>query len=339
LIRSTNMAARTLQIIAFVVVLGLVLWALSDLVLLVFAAVLLAVMLRGAAELLARLIRLPNSVALALVVLIVTAAVLGFAWFAGPRFVAEGQQLAKELYSYAGQIQQHYSNSFWGRLLKHAMSSQDGIGIAPLAPKLLTVTFGTFGGAVLLAVTTLYLAISPMPYMRGIVLLVPPAHRPRAEQIMAQLTHTLRYWMVGQLIDMAVVGVLSTLGLTLLGIPLPLALGVLAGVLTFVPYLGAILAAIPAIIIASTTGLTAILWVILLYAGCHFIEGYVVSPLVSRRTVHLPPAVTVLSMALLGELFGFPGVLIATPLTAAIIVLVKELYVRDALGTDPDEEA
>jgi predicted PurR-regulated permease PerM len=142
--------------------------------------------------------------------------------------------------------------------------------------------------------------------------------------------------MLGQLIDMAVVGVLSTLGLALLGIPLPLALGVLAGLFTFVPYLGAVLAGIPAVIVASTVGPAAILWVVLLYTGCHVVDGYLVSPLVSRRTVRLPPAVTVLSMAVLGELYGFLGVLIATPLAALVIVLVKELYIRDFLGTSPD---
>jgi predicted PurR-regulated permease PerM len=72
--------------------------------------------------------------------------------------------------------------------------------------------------------------------------------------------------------------------------------------------------------------------VVLLYTGCHLVDGYVVSPLVSRRTVRLPPVVTVLSMAVLGELYGFLGILVATPLTAAIILLIREIYVRDILG-------
>ncbi|WBO58909.1 AI-2E family transporter [Acidocella sp. MX-AZ03] len=116
------------------------------------------------------------------------------------------------------------------------------------------MTFGTGGGILLLLATTLYLAISPDLYLRGIIRLLPVPRRRRAEDIAFQLCQTLRYWMLGQMVDMGVVGVLSMTGLALLGIPLPLALGVLAGLLTFVPYVGAILAGIPAVIVASTVG-------------------------------------------------------------------------------------
>jgi predicted PurR-regulated permease PerM len=313
------------------------LWALSDVVLLVFAAILLAVLLRGAAQLLVRLVGLPINLSLAVVVILALLIVAGFAWLFGPRFISEGQQLVKEIYSYVGQMQVRYAHSFWFEALRHLTSGQSGLSIVPLAPKLLTVTFGTAGGLVLLIATALYLAVSPRLYVRGAMLLVPPQRRRRAEEVLKSLGHVLRYWMLGQLIDMAVVGALSTLGLALLGIPLPLALGALAGLLTFVPYLGALVAGIPAVIVASTVGPASILWVVLLYTGCHMVEGYLVAPLVTRRTVRLPPAVTLLSMVILGELYGFLGILVATPLAAAIILLVQELYVRDVLGTSPED--
>lgn len=324
--------------IVLVLALGVMLWALSDVVLLVFAAILLAVLLRGTAKELADLTRMPVTMALALVVILALLFVAGFGYLFGPRFVTEGQQLITEVSSYISNLQASYSDSFWSLALKRATSGANGFELAPLAPKLLTVTFGTVGGLLLLIVTALYLAASPRLYLHGAVLLVPPERRRRAQEIMEELAHVLRYWMLGQLIDMAVVGVLSTVGLLLIGIPLPLALGVLAGLLTFVPYLGAILAGIPAVIVASTHGLGDILWVIALYIACHAVEGYIVSPLVARRTVELAPAVTVLSMSILGELYGFLGVLIATPLTAAIIVLVKEIYIRDILRSPADLE-
>lgn len=335
---SDTPVAATLRWVALAVAFCILIWALSDLVLLVFAAILLAVALRGAADALSSLTRLPVLLSLAVVVVLAFSFTAGFGWFFGPRFANEGHQLLTEISGYAGQIQQRYGGSFWLQRLHHAISSRGGFAIAPLAPKLLTVTFGTAGGFFLLLVTALYLAGSPRPYMRGAVLLVPPARHRRAEEILELLAQVLRHWMLGQLIDMAVVGVLATVGLMLLGIPLPLALGVLAGLLTFVPYVGAIIAGIPAIIVASTVSLASILWVVLLYLGCHIVEGYIVSPLVNRRTVRLPPAVTVLSMAVLGALYGILGILIATPLTAAIILLLRELYVRDYLGWAPEEE-
>ena len=305
------------------------LWTLSDVVMLVFAAILLAVLLRGAALLLARYTRLPVGGALAVIILLLVSVCGGFGWYFGPRFVSEGQQLLLQIQHYAGHLQQ--DQGFWGRLARRAMAAKGDFAIAPLAPKVLTMTFGTGGGILLLLATTLYLAISPDLYLHGIIRLLPVPRRRRAEDIAFQLCQTLRYWMLGQLVDMGVVGVLSMTGLALLGIPLPLALGVLAGLLTFVPYVGAILAGIPAVILASTVGKLAVLWVVLLYTGCHLVEGYLVAPLVSRRTVALPPAVTILAMAVLGELFGFMGLLLATPLAAAVILLVREIYVRDYL--------
>lgn len=321
--------------IFLVLIFGALLWVLADVVLLLFAAILLAVFLRAAATALAKVTRLPVGLCLGAVVILAVLFTGGFAWLVGPRFVREGQQLVTEIYAYAGQLRQRYAGSFWVQALEGATGH--GLPLAPLAPKLLTVTFGTMGGLFLLIVTALYLAAAPRLYLRGAILLLPPERRQRGAEIFALVGHALRYWMLGQLIDMAFVGVLATLGLVLLGIPLPVALGVLAGLFTFIPYLGAILAGIPAVIVASTVSPAAILWVVLLYTACHVLEGYIVSPLISRRTVHLPPAVTVLSMSILGELYGFMGVLIATPLTAAIILLVKEIYVRDFLHTADDE--
>lgn len=335
--RTSNVpASANMRTALLLVVGGILVWALSDIVLLVFAAVLLAVALRGMANGLSRLTGMPVTLSLAVVSLLGVVFVGVFIWLFGMRFATEGQQLVNDISRWIGELQQRYGQSTWFQRIEHAASAQGSI--APLAPKLLTVTFGTVGAFFLLIVIALYVAVSPHPYMRGIVLLMPPARRRRTREMLDLLGHVLRYWMLGQLIDMAVVGLLSTLGLIVLGVPLALALGVLAGVLTFVPYVGAIIAGIPAVIVASTLGPASILWVVLLYLGCHSVEGYLVAPLVTRRTVRLAPAVTVLSMTVLGELYGFIGVLIATPLTAAVITLVKELYIRDYLGTPPEAE-
>lgn len=323
--------AGTLRLALALVAAGVVVWALSDAVLLVFAAILLAVLLRAAARVLSRLTHLPVRLSLAISTLVIVLAGAAFGYTLGPRFVTEGQQLIQEIYGYAGHLRQTYGSTPWARMLENNLG-QGGISIEPLAPKLLTITFGTAGGIFLLVITALYLAISPELYLNGLIRLVPLGRRARAHEILGALGHTLRFWMLGQLIDMAVVGVLATIGLLLLHMPLPIALGVIAGLLTFIPYLGAILAGIPAVIVASTQGASTILWVVLLYTFCHSIEGYVVAPLVTRRTVDLPPAVTVFSMSILGALYGFLGVLVATPLTAAIILLVREIYVRDVLG-------
>jgi predicted PurR-regulated permease PerM len=137
---------------------------------------------------------------------------------------------------------------------------------------------------------------------------------------------------------MAVVAVLIGIGLTVLGIPLALALAVLAGLFTFVPYFGAIAAAVPAVLVAFTISWQKALWVKAIFAVAHTDEGYVVAPIEQRNTAHLPPALTILSMTILGTIFGPLGIVLGAPVCAALLVLVRKAYVGAVLGDDVSAE-
>jgi predicted PurR-regulated permease PerM len=134
------------------------------------------------------------------------------------------------------------------------------------------------------------------------------------------------------MVSMLIVGVVTTLGLWLIGVPLALALGLLAALAEFVPNLGPLLAFAPAILLALTESTTQALAVLLLYLGVQGFESYVLTPLVEKRAVALPPALTILSQVLLGVLAGGMGLALATPLAAASLVLVQRFYVEDTLG-------
>jgi predicted PurR-regulated permease PerM len=162
--------------------------------------------------------------------------------------------------------------------------------------------------------------------------LVPAARRARASEILHETASAIWYWTLGRLFSTAVLGVLTALGLWLLGVPLPIALGFLAGIMTFVPYLGSIVSATPSVIIAASIELMLGVYVIGLYLGLHLVEGYILVPLVQRRAVHLPPALTLSAQIILGVLAGFLGLLFATPLVAAGLVLFRMIYVEDILG-------
>jgi predicted PurR-regulated permease PerM len=133
---------------------------------------------------------------------------------------------------------------------------------------------------------------------------------------------------------MSLVGILTALGLWLLGVPLALILGLIAALLEFVPYIGTILSAVPAILLALLQGPMQALWVVLLYFVIQSIESYLLTPLVQQRVVSLPPALVLAAQVLMGVLFGAWGIILATPLTAALLVLVQMLYIEDILG-DP----
>jgi predicted PurR-regulated permease PerM len=179
---------------------------------------------------------------------------------------------------------------------------------------------------------TLYIAAEAGRYAGGLVWLAPPVRRPRVAEILHETASTLWYWMLGRLFSMAVVGGMTTLGLWLLGVPLPIALGFLAGIMTFVPYIGSIASAVLSVLIAASADLMLAVYVIALYVGVHLVEGYILAPLVQRRVVRLPPALTLSAQIILGVLAGFVGLLFAEPLTAVARIIVRMVYVEDILG-------
>jgi predicted PurR-regulated permease PerM len=182
-----------------------------------------------------------------------------------------------------------------------------------------------------LLIIAFYLALDPELYLDGVVLLFPLAYRNRARSILQSAGQSLLLWSLGQVVEMGVVGTLAALGLSLLHMPLALALAVLAGLLTFVPYFGPVAGAIPALMMGLSTGWQTSLWVLAIFLCCHVVDAYLVGPYVQRRTVRLPPALTVLSMSVLGSLFGPLGVVIAAPLAAVLLVVVRKAYVEDVL--------
>lgn len=186
--------------------------------------------------------------------------------------------------------------------------------------------------AVFVFFLALYLAASPRTYRDGVAALVPPKHRARATEILNQIGRALQGWILGQLVSMLVVGIMVWLGLTIIGVPLALVLGLLAGLFEFVPLVGPVLAYVPAVIVASSQGFTDVLWVTLLYVVIQQLEGHLVVPLVQRHAIDLPPALTIGAVFVGGAAFGPVGLLVATPLAAVGLVLVDMIYRHDILG-------
>jgi predicted PurR-regulated permease PerM len=183
---------------------------------------------------------------------------------------------------------------------------------------------------------TLYLAFNPDIYIRGIVKLVPIDGRETAAGIIQALGSTLKWWLIGRFATMTLVGIMSGLGLWLLGIPLALTLGILAGLLTFIPYIGAIISGLPAILIALLISVSHAVYVIFLYIGIHSVEGYILAPLIQERVVFVPPMLLLSALIGLTILLGVPGLILATPLTAVSMVLINKIYIEGILGDKPD---
>lgn len=177
----------------------------------------------------------------------------------------------------------------------------------------------------------IYTAATPAIYRRGLVKLVPPAHRERASEVLSDLRVTLWRWILGRLFSMSVIGVATAIGLWLMGVPLPITMGVIAALLTFVPNIGPVLSVIPPLLLALPQGMMLGVYVVLFYLVLQLVESYLLTPLVQRYEVSLPPALTISVQLLMGVLAGILGLALATPLAAATTVLVKDLYIHDVL--------
>ena len=184
---------------------------------------------------------------------------------------------------------------------------------------------------VILVATGLFFAISPRLYRDGLVRLLPVAWRPRGRDVVDGMGEALKLWFVGQLVDMIAVTVLTGAGLYLLGVKLAITLALFAGLLNFVPYIGALAGSVPALLVASAQSPTLVLYTAILVAVVQTLEGNVIAPLIQKRTVHLPPALTILSQTVLGTLFGLLGIILATPFAAATMVFVNKVYVESTL--------
>ena len=149
---------------------------------------------------------------------------------------------------------------------------------------------------------------------------------------------TLKSWLAAQLISMTVVGVLTGIGLLLIGMPLAFILGIIAGLLAFIPNIGPVLAVAPALLLAFGEGPSMLLWVAAVYLSVQTLESYVITPLVQQERVDLSPALVIAAQLLFGVLFGLLGLALAMPLVAVGRMLIKELYVHDYLEREPPRE-
>jgi predicted PurR-regulated permease PerM len=319
--------AHVLRATAILVGVAALLWVMADAFLIIFLATLLSAMLRGLGRGLHRVTRLNMTISVLLVFVLLAAALCGASWWIGPKLAAEAKQLWSQISGQLNGLRPTLRGLGLGQLVGGSSGE-----VPHMVALVATSTLAFIGAVLVIAATAVYFAIAPELYIEGVVHLVPRWYQERARSILLEMGAAMQGWLLGQLIDMIVVGVLVGGGLALLGTPLALVLGVIAGLFTFVPYFGTIASAVPALLVGLTGGLRATLWILLLFLLAHGVEGYLVSPFVQRRTVHLPPALTVLAMVMLTAVFGISGVLIATPLVAVLIVGITRVYVEDVLG-------
>jgi predicted PurR-regulated permease PerM len=316
----------------------------ADALLLIFACILCAILLYKLSEILATRVHMNRKLALGIVVVVLLAVIGIGGWAMAPQISEQSSKLAKEIPAAVerlqGEVQRH-------PLIKRVLAElpppeqivkQMG-NMVPNAGLFFGGVIGALGNVVIILFVGIYFATSPSLYTNGLVRLVPQDHRPRAREVQKELGNTLASWLLGKAASMLIVGVVTSIGLSMLGVPLALILGIIAGLLDFIPYLGPIMAGIPAVLLALSISPDLALYTVLLFVGIQLVEGYVLQPLIEAKAVDLPPALVIVMQLVFGTLFGFAGVALATPLAAGLAVLVKMLYIEDVLGDRPAQKA
>lgn len=316
-----------------------IVWVAAEVLLLVFAGALLAVMLNAVSRLLVHYLHLPRSVALGIVLMVLFSVLVLGGYFLAPRIASQIEELFNTIPQAIGTLEQWLMSRSWGREVMEQVPMpsemvENASQFMGQARMLFSGAFGAITNFVIIVFVGVYFAAQPHLYINSVLKLLPKRKRARGKEVFAELGRTLELWLFGKFVSMTIIGVFGAIGLSLLDVPLAITLGLITGFLDFIPYLGPILGGIPALLIAFTVSPATALYVLLLFVGLQTLEGYLVAPLVERRTVSLPPAVTISVQVMFGLFFGLLGIALATPLAAALLVLITMLYIQDMLEDD-----
>ncbi len=311
-----------------VIAAALVLWWLKTVALMMFAAVLVAVLLDAVGRGLRRLLPIGPAAAIILGIILLLTLLLGTLTLLGTQMAVEISELSDKLpravHEFERWLKLGSIEDWISRNMQEAVESGTMLwglsGATSIAVGIATGLLLTFAGGV-------FLALNPRGYRKGALRLLPAHLRPKGEETLGAIGTSLQAWLIGQLVAMVTVGVCISLGLWLLGVSTPIALGVMAGLLEFIPYVGPVLSAVPAIAVAFVDQPTTALWVALLYFGVQQIEGVLLIPLIQRETVDLAPAATLFSIVGFGIVLGPVGIVLAAPLTVFGMVIVRRVWV------------
>lgn len=346
-VNASAIAQYTLVIVGVLITTAF-LFFIRDALLIAFAGVIFAVILNGFAAFIRRFIPIPRGWSIALVGVIMLIVITSFGFLFGSQIVEEFDQLTEKLPQQITQLRETISEWPLGDTLMGNEQSENGEaaeqgeengsdnglpdgagGMAFQAGVTIVDVLATFG---LIVIIGIYFVIDPETYKKGIGLLFTKKRANRITEALDTSGNALWSWLSGQFIVMLFVGVVVTVGLMIIGVPLPLVLGLIAGLSEFIPIIGPWIGAVPGILLAFSVDAQTALYTAILYVVVQQVESNVMTPLIQQHMVHIPPAVVILAVVAFGLVFGVAGIILATPLAVIAMVLIGMFYVEDVLG-------
>ncbi|MDO5523903.1 MAG: AI-2E family transporter [Bacteroidia bacterium] len=312
-----------------------------NIVLLAFGGLLLALLFHGIASRIEQWTKLKKrGLTLAMALIIVVLFFAGMSWLVGTSLTSQIEEFQDILPETIENVKNYINQTEIGRDILENTNMQNALGEDPQqilsnVQGVFKSTFGVIGDIYIVLFFAAFFMVTPSEYVRGVAFLFPKKAEIKAKAIISRLGADLTTWLKAQLFEMLFIFVTTAIGLLIIGESLWLVLAVIAGLLTFIPNIGPVLAIIPAILVGLLSGIDRALIIGGLYLFVQFVESAIVGPIVRKKLLSLPPALVLLFQLIMGTLSGIWGILLATPLLVVLMILVRELYVKDTLGKVP----
>ncbi len=334
--RTRAWSRRTVSLAAPCALLFVLLLTAPDVPLVIFAGILLAVLISASGSWIARSLGLSRGIGIGVFLLVTIVGLVGFITAFVPAILEQTNEFVEQAPAAFEALRERVAGLPWlDRMLAGASASSLFSGESgAMAAGAVGSTFTGLGNFVIVLFIGLFGALGFDVYRRGALSLLAPSLRARGGEVMDKVGETVRSWLLAKLISMVVVGVLTGVGLWAIGVPLALLLGFISGLLAFIPNLGPVIAAAPAMLLAVPEGGHSVLLVVAVFVVVQSLESYVLTPLLQQRTVSLPPALVIAAQLLMGMLFGLMGLLLATPVAAVTMTLINAIYVDDYLNQE-----
>ena len=320
----------TVGIVALSTILFLMLKITFSVFLLILAGTLIAVFFRGISNFIHRKTNWKDGFSTGISIFGTLLIVAGLFWLIGARVESQFDELLETLPKTIDNVKSQLQDTTIGNKIINKISSNETIEkVQGFASQFFQSTFGVFGDIYVVLFIGIFFTISPKTYTSGIIALVPEKGQQQARQVLDKLSTQLLNWLKGKLFSMLVVFILTAIGLAIIGIPLWLVLALVAGLISFIPNFGPLIALIPAVLIALLQGPITAAIVAGMYIMIQFIESNFITTLVQKKLLNMPPALIIIAQLLMGALTGGWGLVLATPITVIVIVLVQELYIKN----------
>ncbi len=317
-------------IVSLIVIILLLIKATFSVLLLVLAGALIAIYFTGLSGLIFRKTKWKRGICLTISVLGTVLLVAALFWLIGAKLETQLSELTDTLPKTIERAKEQLEKSDLGKsVVKRISSPESAQKLKASLGSFFKSTFGVLGDIYVVVFIAIFFTAAPGVYKRGIVDLIPQKGKQKAAEILDKLGENLKKWLKGKFFAMFVVFVLTAAGLAIIGIPLWLVLAIIAGLFNFIPNFGPLIGMVPAVLVALMIGPSAAAIVGALYILIQVVESNFITPLVQQKLVSIPPALIIIAQLLISPLTGGWGLVLATPLMLIVMILVKELYIKN----------